>query len=233
MGFQPKQQDISDILTAVQAIQAKTDNLSSDPATESNVTAVGVIAAAVQTKTDNLPDDPADESSIQGAISSSQTAVTDEIQKAVSPIQFWSDVEDQIALTQASGNFNLPDVVVSGIPSGVSLIRVVAIIKIRAIENTSASGANAINGATQIKVKKSTGTWGVDDVIAINLADDMWNVAASTRESGDVVIGDNDVKSTVDEDATYNLRFDTTAVDYNNLQLNDILVGLIFYFTTS
>ena len=106
----------------------------------------------------------------------------------------------------------------------------VALLKVRAIENTSASGANAINGAQAIRVKKSTGTWGVDDVVAINLPDNLWTVAASTRESGDVLIGDNDVKSEVDGDATYNLRFEDALVDYANLQLNDVLVGLRFYF---
>lgn len=199
MGFQPSQADISSIETKAIAIQAQTDLLPADPASESAV----------------------------------ESTITDEVKKGISPITFWSDTEDQIALTQASADFNLPDVVVSGLPTGISLTRVVAILKIRAIENTNAGGANAINGACTIQVKKSTGTWGVDDVAAINLTDDMWNVAASTRESGDVVIGDNDVKSEVDGNATYNLRFEDVAVDLDNLQLNDILVGLMFFFTTS
>lgn len=157
-----------------------------------------------------------------------------EIQKAVTWLDFWSDSADVIDLGTPAADVNLPDVVVSGLPAGVAMVRVVAILKVRAIENTSSSGANAISGAQAIRVMKSTGTtWGVDDVAAIDLPNNLWTVAASTRESGDVLIGDNDVKGEVDEDATYNLRFEDSLVDYDSLRLNDVLVGLRFYFTTS
>lgn len=158
------------------------------------------------------------------------------ITKAVKPhalLDFWSDIDDEIDLPAAAADTDLPDVVVSGLPSGISLVRVVAILKVRAIENTSATGANAIKGAQAIRVKKSTSTWGTDDVVAINLPDNLWTVAASTRESGDVLIGDNDVKATVDGDGTYNLRFEDALVDYASLRLNDVLVGLRFFFSTS
>jgi len=149
-------------------------------------------------------------------------------------IDFWSDSDDVIDLGPGeAADVNLPDVVVLGLPAGISLVRVVAILKVRAIENTSAAGTNAIAGAQAIRVKKSTGAWGVDDVAAIDLADNLWLLAASTRESGDVLIGDRDVKGEVDEDATYNLRFENQVVDRDVLRLNDVLIGLRFYFTTS
>ena len=157
---------------------------------------------------------------------------TDKIPRILCSMDFWGDVDDVIDLTAASSDDALPDVVVAGLPSDVTLVRVVAMFMCRAIENMSASGANGINGAGQkIRIKKSTGTWGVDDVAAIDLVDNMWLVAASTREMGDVVIGDNDVKSEVDENATYNLRFEDNIVDYDNLRLNDVKVGIRVYFT--
>lgn len=152
------------------------------------------------------------------------------LNRKVSMMTFWSDVDDVIDLPATAADTSLPNVVVEGLPSGVTLIRIVVIIKIRVIENTSASGANAIQGAQNIRVKKSTGTWGVDDVAAINLADNMWTVAASTREGGDVVVGDNDVKSEVDGNATYNLRFEDADVDYDYLRLNDVQVGIQVWF---
>ncbi len=188
---------------------------------QADVTAIKAAADAIQAKTDNLPSDPADESNITG-----------EVQKAVTFLDFWSDADDVIDLPAAAADTALPDVVVSGIPSGISLVRVVAVLKVRAIENTSASGANAINGAQAIRVKKSTGSWGTDDLAAINLPDNLWTVAASTRESGDLLVGDNDVQSEVDGNATYNLRFENARVDYANLRLNDVKVALRFYFTT-
>ena len=58
-------------------------------------------------------------------------------------------------------------------------------------------------------------------------------MAASTRESGDVLIGDNDVKATVDGDGTYNLQFANALVDLASLRLNDVMIGLRFFFSAS
>ncbi len=192
-----------------------------------DIAAIQAVVDDVKAKTDNLPGDPADQSLVESAI-------TSEGEKDLLSMDFWSDSDDVIDLGPGeAADVDLPDVVVSGLPAGVSLARVIAILKVRAIENTSGTGANAIQGAQAIRVKKSTGTWGVHDLAAINLPDNLWTVAASTRESGDVLIGDNDVKGEVDGDATYNLRFENQVVDYDQLRLNDVLIGLRFYFTTS
>jgi len=142
---------------------------------------------------------------------------------------FWSDSDDVIDLPAVAAPITLPSVVVSGLPSGMTLERVDVILKVRAIENTNAGGPNAIQGAQVIQVQKGAGAW----VTAINLPDNLWTVAASTRESGDVLIGDNDVKATVDGDGTYNFRLPSALVDLASLRLNDVLVGLRFFFSTS
>lgn len=139
---------------------------------------------------------------------------------------FWSDIDDQVDLTDASADVNLPNIVVSNLPSTLVFMDARLILKVRSIENTSASGANGINGAQSIRIKKSTGAWGTDDIAAINLADNMWLIPASTKEAGDILIGDNDLKSEVDGNATYNVRFEDADVDYNNLRLHDVQVGL-------
>jgi len=144
-------------------------------------------------------------------------------------VDFWSDVDDVVDLPAIAADTALPSVVVSGLPTGLTLDRVVAMLKTRAIENTNAGGPNAINGAQNIQVRKGAGAW----VNAINLTDNQWLVAASTRESGDVLIGDNDLKATVDGDATYGFQIDEALVDFANLRLNDVIVGLRFYFVTN
>ncbi len=150
--------------------------------------------------------------------------------KLAAHIDFWSMADDTIDLPAYPTSIDLPDVVVSGLPAGISLIRVVAILKVRAIENTSGGGSNAINGAQGIRVKKSTGTWGFDDITAINLPDNLWNIAAATRESGDLMIGDSDLKPAVDGQGIYNFRFENAQVDLDYLRLSDVLIGLRFYF---
>jgi len=151
------------------------------------------------------------------------------LKSLAAPIDFWSAPDDVIDLPAIATHINLPDVVVSELPSQVEPFRVVTILKVRAIENTSPGGSNAINGAQVIRVKKSTGIWGVNDIVAISLPDNLWTIAASIREMGDLVMGHDDVKSKVDGPGTYNFRFENARVDLDYLRLNDVMVGLRFY----
>jgi len=148
------------------------------------------------------------------------------LDKGMHCMTFLSVIDDVIDLPAAAADTNLPDVVISGVPAGATLDKVLVFLIVRAIENTNAGGSNAIEGAQNIRIKKSTGAWGVDDIIAIPLTDNMWTVAASTREFGDVIGGDDahDVKSEVDGNATYNLRFEDANVDFDFLRLNDVQV---------
>lgn len=142
---------------------------------------------------------------------------------------FFSIVDDSISLPAAAADTNLPDIVLPNIRGTIIDVRVG--IKIRMIENTSASGANALEGAQAIRIMKSGASWGADDVAAIDLSDNQWTVATSTREGGDVQIGDNDVASEVDAfNTTYNLRFEDANVDYDYLQLNDVQVFAIITY---
>ena len=142
-------------------------------------------------------------------------------------VTFWSDSDDVIDLPAVAADRSLPDVVISGLPSGITIVRVIAVLKTRAIENTNAGGSNAINGAQNIQVRKAAGAW----VNAINLPDNLWTLSASARESGDVLVGDSDLKTTVDGDATYNLKFLNALVDLASLRLNDVIVGLRVFYT--
>lgn len=153
----------------------------------------------------------------------------EKLKSLATPVDFWSTPDDVIDLPAIATHINLPDVVVSGLSAEAALVRVIAILKVRAIENTNAGGLNAINGIQAIRVKKSTGVWGVDDIAAISFPDNLWMVASSTRESGDLVIGSNDVKSKVDGLGNYNFRFESARVDLDYLRLNDVMVGLRFY----
>jgi len=142
-------------------------------------------------------------------------------------VTFWSDGDDVIDLPAVAADRPLPDVVISGLPSGITIVRVIAVLKSRVLENTNAGGSNAIKGAQNIQVRKAAGAW----VNAINLPDNLWTLSASARESGDVLVGDNDIKSTVDGDATYNLKFLNALVDLASLRLNDVMVGLRVFYT--
>jgi hypothetical protein len=148
----------------------------------------------------------------------------------VSMMEFWSDLDDIINLTTATTNVDLPNVVVANLPANTTILRVIGLIKVRAIEDTSGA-TNAINGANTVKIKKSTGAWGVDDVALIDIVDNVWSTSASTKEGGMVIEGDNNAATEVDGNATYNIRFNGNIfVDGNNLNLIDVAVGLKVYF---
>lgn len=173
--------------------------------------------AAIRAKTDNLPSDPADQSLLEALLDAQVRAM-----------DFWSDVDDVVQSNGFPTDTALPDVVVSGLPSGAAIHRVVAILKVRALENTNAGSANALSGAQNIQVRKAGGSW----VPAINLVDNQWTIAASTREAGDVQIGDIDLKATVDGDGTYNFQIAAFNADVSVLRLNEVMMGLRFYLST-
>lgn len=145
-------------------------------------------------------------------------------------MDFWSDIKEeiQIGAGDESGVIAMGDVVVADIPSGATITRVVAMFLCRAIENTNAS-ANAVDVATgHIEVKeKVSGSY----TTAINIPDNAFGVAASTREMGTVLIGDNDIAGEVDANDTYTFELDDIGTDYDYLNLNDCQWGLRVYFT--
>jgi hypothetical protein len=152
--------------------------------------------------------------------------------KSLCHLDFWSNSDDVVTLTAGgeAGVVALPDVVVAGIPANATIVRVVAMIKIALIRDTS-GGNNAVDVATgHVEVQKGGGG-GYDT--AIDIPDNSWAVivATSADRGGDVIIGDNDIKSKVDGDAIYNFEFDDIGVDGNNLELHDVTVGLRIYFT--
>jgi len=155
--------------------------------------------------------------------------VTDKIPRLVSSMDFWSDIVEELQLTgtlQSNLALTGANVVITGIPTGATLVRVVVMFMCRAIENTNAT-ANKLDGAQNIEVNFEGGSF----VDAINLADDLFGVAASTREMGTVIIGDNDVKATVTGNGTCTFRIDAAKADLDNLNFNDYQVGVRVYFT--
>ncbi|MBA7580771.1 hypothetical protein ES708_22665 [subsurface metagenome] len=149
---------------------------------------------------------------------------------------------DNITVDAAAADLTFPSVVVSGLPATATLTRVVVILTIRAIENLDAA-ANYIDEASKtLRVMKSDGAWGTDDVVGITFDQNSLYCAGSTKEAGPTIIGSHDVKGEVDGDATYIFvsmqtepagdtpRADAISALADSLELYDIQVGLrVFY----
>jgi len=156
---------------------------------------------------------------------------TDKMPRIVSHMDFWSDNDDDITLTTTVGaDHALPSCVVAGLPTGITIIRVVAMLKIALIKDTSGAD-NAINGVTSLKVDADNLYGSL--VTAIDIPDNSWavDVSEATERGGDVMIGDNDIKTEVTGNATFYARLEDIVCDGNNLKLKDIAWGLRIYFT--
>lgn len=147
----------------------------------------------------------------------------------VSSMDFWGDITEELQLTsvlQANLAFG-GNVVIAGIPAGATITRVVVMFLWRALENTHATIANKLQGAQNIEVNFAGGAF----IDAIALADDLFGVAIATREMGSALLGAIDVKATVTGNGTCTFRIDAARADQNNLQFNDLQMGIRVYFT--
>lgn len=136
---------------------------------------------------------------------------------------FWSDVLPLATITATAADIALNSVVVANLPTGIDIIRVVAILKIRSIENTNAT-LNRIDASVESPAVQ------VDSVDAINLIDEQWEVAPTSIDAGDTIVGDIDISSTVTGNATYAFQLDQIEADLANLLLRDVQTGLRIYF---
>ena len=135
---------------------------------------------------------------------------------------FFSATDDIITCNTDSSDLTLPSVVLPNITG--TITHVYAGIKFRMIENTNAA-TNGLNGAQDIQVKESAAGAYVD---AINLVDNQWLLAATTREGGDAAIGNIDIVAQVAAfNKTYDFIIDNNDVDQANLNLCDVQTFLI------
>lgn len=141
-------------------------------------------------------------------------------------LDFWSNPQEEVSVPAVAADQALPDIVVAGIPTGATVVRAVLMFKARMIENTNAA-ANKLNGAQDIQLRTDApGAW----VDAINFLDDMFGINGTTREGGDVIIGDIDLSATVIGNDTYNTQWDEAIADLASLNFNDVQVGLRVWY---
>lgn len=155
-----------------------------------------------------------------GSVSSSNNSM--------SHMDYWSEVEELLTITNTAADATLPAVTVAGLPSSATVRRVTAMLKYRAVEDTSAAANSLVLAGTEhIQVDKTGSTF----IDAIKLVAGMVQVAASTRDGGDVWVGDIDIAAEVNSNDTYEFRWEGADVTGNNLLLRDLQTGLRVYFS--
>jgi len=118
-------------------------------------------------------------------------------------------IGDLVTVPAVAADLDFPNVVVAGIPTGATILKAIPILHIARFVDSSA-GENKINAASKtLRVKKSSGAWGTDDIVAFTFDQNGFLTAASAGRGGVTLIG-ADVKSEVDGNATYNFRSEET-----------------------
>ena len=164
-------------------------------------------------------------------------AIQTALARKFSIMDFWSAPADKIVVQNVPVvDIPFPDIVVAGLPAGLTVQRVVLIMTGRALNDTSGAD-NFINAANKrLRIKTAAGVWGVNDIVAITFALNSLYVKAGAKEAGPVIIGSANLSALVTGNATYNVRSDQTTrgdaivAQGNNLELYDVQVGLrVFY----
>jgi len=140
----------------------------------------------------------------------------------LSAMDFWSASQESFTIPAIAADTALPSVTVV-LPTGVTLVRVIAMFKYRKL---TAVLASALAGAQDIQVRTDApGAW----ADAINLVDDQWTLVAGDIEGGDVLIGNIDVKATVIGNDTYNFQLDEAVAD-SAMVFSGVQMGLRVWY---
>jgi len=152
------------------------------------------------------------------------------------PMDFWSDPQEEIAVPAVAATLVFtPTVTVADLPDDATIVRAIAMIKFRMVENTH-DGANALDGATNpdtsqvIQVKETTAGAYTD---AINFVDNQFTLDNLTRESGDVLIGSIDISGAgfVDDNGNYTFQWKMRKCDADFINFNDVQVGIRIWYS--
>jgi hypothetical protein len=109
-----------------------------------------------------------------------------------------------VVLPASAADLDFPNVVVSGLPSGLQIVRVDYVLIIAALFDTSGAENQIDQASKTIRVKKSTGDWATagDQAVALTFANLGLQTPASSYRGGAALF--------VDGNGTYNFRSEET-----------------------
>ncbi len=153
--------------------------------------------------------------------------------KQLLSMDFWSDPIEEVQVNAAGVTVTLPGITIDEIPAGATILRAIAMLKFRMVENANAA-ANKLNGSTVpatsqvIQVRDDTpGAW----VDAINFVDDQFGLDGETREGGDVCIGSIDISGVVVGNDGYDFQWLLGRADLDFISFDDVQVGIRVWYS--
>jgi len=171
---------------------------------------------------------PAEVAALTALVTAEAAAFTALVGRVLCVMDFWSDLREEVAVTGAQSTIALSPVTIADLPAGATIVRAIALFKFRVVENIFA-GVNRLDAAAALPIQVDDGA-ATGYVTAIDFVDDAFTLAASIREGGDIIIGDNNIAARVDGNDTYPFRWLNAKADQNNIQFNDVQVGLRIWY---
>jgi hypothetical protein len=151
----------------------------------------------------------ADMATVLSRLSADRAGYLDEL-AVTAPTMSWAGTLAKVVVPAVGADLDFPDVVVAGIPTGVTLKRAVATLIVGFTFDTSASENQIKTGTTDdIRMKLSTGSWGTDDLLAIPVPALSFETKLSDYGAGGPVFGNTDIKSIL-ANGTFNFRSEET-----------------------
>ena len=160
----------------------------------------------------------------------SQVVVTSA--KQLLSMDFWSAPQEKSRINGAGVTVSLPTVTVEGLPTGATVLRAIAMLKFRMVENTNAA-ANRLDGGTVpdtsqvIQVRDdSPGAW----ADAITFVDGQFGLEGEVREGGDVCIGSVNIAGVVVGNDGYEFQWLLGKAVSDFLDFSDVQVGIRVWY---
>ena len=153
------------------------------------------------------------------------------LNRILNSMDFWSDVGEEVVITGTQGTVTagLSNVVVADLPSGATIVRAIVLMKFRMVENTYA-GINKLDATAALPMQiDDAGNTGM--LTCLDFGDDLFTLANTTREGGDIITGDIDVSARVDANDTYDFQWLNAKADQNNINFNDVQMGIRIWYS--
>jgi predicted secreted protein len=141
---------------------------------------------------------------------------------------FFSEVDDLITVNAAAADETFPPVTVADVPAGATVVRAILGVIVGEFEDTStAENSVVLAGTEHFQIDKTGGTY----IDAIKLLAGQWLTPASGRRGGTVLIGDIDISSEVDDNDTYEIKWEGADVTGASLLLRDVQTFIKLWYT--
>jgi len=149
-----------------------------------------------------------------------------------SMVDFWSEPVEEVQVNAAGITVALPDVAIQSLPPGASIMRAVAMLKLRMVENTNAA-ANRLNGGSVAGISQviqvrhgALGEW----FDAVGFVDGQFGLEGQTREGGDVCIGSRNITGAVAGNGLLGYRWLLARANADFLNFNDVQTGIRIWY---